>query len=356
MSKSLKKHCGSVSYVRPFSSYRDFFGNIINKISHAFLRKNYDFKRSVAFSNIHGEILSKVLHGRNFDVIFGIASSPYLAYLDTSVPLVYTSDSTFRLMHNYYSGFSNLANRCVKAGNYLERMTLEKAKLALYPSEWAAASAINDYNADEKKIHVIPYGANFHSIDIPNKEEIIAKKKTDCCRLLFLGVDWDRKGGDLAYKTLLELLQLQVPARLTVCGCSPSTNVSHDFMTVIPYLDKNDQEQRAQLTTLLLESDFLLVPTRSEAYGLVFCEANAFGLPAIATNTGGVSGIIDHGRNGFLFPMSASASDYAKCIRSTWENSSIYYKLVRSSREAYDERLNWDVWGKTVRELLEEFI
>ncbi|WP_137463714.1 glycosyltransferase, partial [Escherichia coli] len=44
----------------------------------------------------------------------------------------------------------------------------------------------------------------------------------------------------------------------------------------------------------------LLLPTIADCYGMVFCEAAAFGLPVVATDTGGVSSIVINERTGIL--------------------------------------------------------
>jgi glycosyltransferase involved in cell wall biosynthesis len=169
---------------------------------------------------------------------------------------------------------------------------------------------------------------------------------------LFLGVDWKRKGGEIAFDSMVALERAGIRASLTVCGCQPPASYFHSKMKVIPFLDKNNSNDRGKLIDLLLNSDFLLLPTRSEAYGIVFCEANAFGLPVIATDTGGVSEIVKNGYNGFLLSPNAEASDYARIIMQIWNDEVRYLELVENSRKSYDQRLNWDAWGKAVKKAI----
>ena len=225
----------------------------------------------------------------------------------------------------------------------MERAAIQKACLLVYPSEWVAESAARDYGADRSKISVIPFGANLEQI--PPRENILRKEKSEQCRLLFVGVDWVRKGGDIAFETLIKLREMGVPAELTVCGCVPPKQSMRTAMTVIPFIDKHDETQSRRLAELYFKSDFLLLPTRAECFGIVFCEANAFGLPAITTDTGGVSGAVHNGENGFALPVSAGASEYARLISELWRDRAAYSSLARSSRTAFEQRLNWDAWG-----------
>ena len=103
---------------------------------------------------------------------------------------------------------------------------------------------------------------------------------------------------------------------------------------------------------MYLTSHFFLLPTRGECYGIALCEANAFGLPVVATNTGGIPQIVHEGQNGFMLPLTGRGSDYAALIADVWRDRARYAQLAASSRKAFDERLNWDAWGTAVAKLL----
>jgi glycosyltransferase involved in cell wall biosynthesis len=62
--------------------------------------------------------------------------------------------------------------------------------------------------------------------------------------LLFVGRDWSRKGGDIAFKTLISLCERGVDAELVIVGSTPPPEIKHEKLRVIPYLDKNVPQQR----------------------------------------------------------------------------------------------------------------
>jgi glycosyltransferase involved in cell wall biosynthesis len=103
-------------------------------------------------------------------------------------------------------------------------------------------------------------------------------------------------------------------------------------------------EQHAKLTSLFINAHFLFVPSRAEAFGMVFCEANAFGIPAIATATGGTCTIIRDGVNGYALPLSAGPPEYAKLIGAIAADELEYRRLAESSFAEFEERLNWKAW------------
>ncbi len=294
--------------------------------------------------------LRRKIEAESFDAVFAPAACTEIAFLDVSVPIAYSSDTTFALVKDYYDIYSNLLDTSIREGHFVEEAAIQKARLLIYPSEWAAESAVRDYGADRSKIRVIPFGANLE--EIPPRESVLQKKKSDRCELLFVGVDWVRKGGEIAVETLVKLREMGVPAQLTVCGCTPPTESARAMLTVIPFIDKHDDAQRRRLVELYSMSDFFLLPTRAESFGIVFCEASAFGLPAITTDTGGVSGVVRDGENGFMLPLSAGASEYARLISELWRDCEAYSALAHSSRAAFEQRLNWDAWGAQVNKLL----
>ena len=119
-------------------------------------------------------------------------------------------------------------------------------------------------------------------------------------------------------------------------------------MTVIPFLDKNDPDQSQILIENYLSADIFLLPTRSECYGIVFCEASAYGLPSLTTATGGVPDVVRDGENGFCLPLEADGSAYADKIEMILADRSAFEALRRSSRDLYETQLNWDIWGAQI--------
>lgn len=285
------------------------------------------------------------------DIVFAPAGSSFAWGVPKGVPLVYASDATFRLVDNYHPNYRNLSRNAREIAERLERDTIARADLVLYPSEWAAESAVRDYGADCARVHVIPWGANLK--EAPNRDSVLGRRKPGPCRLLFIGANWEEKGADIAIGTLAELKDRGVEAELVICGCTPPKPVTQDSLTIIPYLDKNDREQRDRLDQLYRDADFFLLPTRADCYGIVFCEAAAHGVPSIAPATGGVSCAIRDGETGILLPPNARKADYARVIFETFANQDRLARLRQSSRDAFEARLNWQAWAQRVSNLIQ---
>jgi glycosyltransferase involved in cell wall biosynthesis len=300
------------------------------------------------YAKWYSKQLEKDLLASKVDILFVPAAPQLIAYCKTDVPVIFMTDASFQQIQGYYDSFDNLAAYNIRQGIELDKKAFENAAHCMLASNWAKQSAINDYSIPESKITVAPLGANLDVIPSVNE---LKKEKNKICQLLFLGVEWERKGGQIALDTFKILQKNGVGAHLTIIGCIPpgyiegKNDVKH--ITVIPYINKHDKQEAKQLYTIIRNSDFLLLPTRAECAGVVFCEASAFGVPSITTNTGGVSTYVQDGINGFALAVTATAGEYANKIQELFLNDEKYLQLCISSRKKYEDELNWGAWGKS---------
>jgi glycosyltransferase involved in cell wall biosynthesis len=65
---------------------------------------------------------------------------------------------------------------------------------------------------------------------------------------------------------------------------------------------------------------------------------------------------VTDGENGYLLPPDATGRQYANKILKIVQDGSNYERLVLSSRMAYEERLNWDAWGRAVKPIFEQVV
>jgi glycosyltransferase involved in cell wall biosynthesis len=297
--------------------------------------------------------LEKELIKNKVDLLFVPAAPQLIAYCETSVPIVYMADASFFQLQSYYPLFKDIARYNIKEGVQIDKLAFEKASHCILNSEWAKQSAITDYQVAESKITIVPLGANIEKVPAIHE---LTKEKIDTCRLLFLGVEWERKGGQIALDTFFTLQQKGVPVHLTIVGCVPPVTIYDKNITVIPFLNKQYKDDAAQLHTIIRNSNFLLLPVRAECAGVVFCEASAFGVPSITTNTGGVSTYVQDGVNGFALPIEARAAEYADKIEELFNNDEAYRQLCKTGRKFYERNLNWDNWSKAFCNIAEKIL
>jgi len=355
MGQALEKHCGDVYYFDPINSFeKRYLSRLIYEVSRRLFKKNVARDRLLFVAKKHGKLATQTLDGRSLDAIIAVGNPQDVAFLAADIPIMLVLDATLALQLDYYPVFSHLWKWAARQANKVEEMAYQNATALLFSSYWAARSALEDYAVDPQKVHTIFWGANLDTI--PPGEMVLAKKKSERCRLLFMGIGWERKGGEIAYETLLKLEEMGIVAELIICGTTPPGELAHERMSVIPFLDKNDERQSKEIEKLYMMSDFLLLPTRADCTPFVFNEANAFGLPIITADTGGVPDIVSNGENGYVLPYSAGGSEYAQIIAEIYQDEQRYTALVQSSRAAFENRLNWDTWGRAVKDVLLKLI
>jgi glycosyltransferase involved in cell wall biosynthesis len=349
---SLQSIADEVEYLKlPPSRELQLAARAVGKMRRV-LKVRGDITQSVPLSLVYGKLYRQAILASGCDLVFSPAGSTEIGYLRSPVPLIYLSDATFRLMENYYYPLSQMHPITRWAGNHLEKRAIRNSDALIYASDWAARSTIEHYGANPEKINIIPFGANMD--DVPARESLGEGSADGRLRLLFVGRDWERKGGQIAFDALLALLDRGIDAELTVIGCTPGSNLAHPSLRVIPNLDKNLPDQRAALADFYRTSDIFLLPTRAECSGVVFCEAGAYGLPIVSTRTGGVPTVVVDGTNGFLLPHNADGRSYAETIAALWGNRPAYLKMRHSSRDRYETVLNWTAWAAKVRPLIEQ--
>ncbi|MGB3401402.1 MAG: glycosyltransferase family 4 protein [Microcoleaceae cyanobacterium] len=295
--------------------------------------------------------LQRQLQKNPCDVIFAPVASREVNLLNDNIPVIYMSDATPELIKDTYNLYPDEAGFML--ADKREKSAISKATKIVYPSQWVANSAVNYYQANPNKIKVVTFGANIDPNVIPTVDQTLDRCNSKQCRLLFIGKDWQRKGGYIAFETLEILNQMGIDTELVFLGCIPPKGFQHEKMKVIPFLNKNIPEEQQQFSELLLNSHFLLFPTRADCSPFVICEANASGLPVITTDVGGIPTIVQNGKNGYTLPLAASGQDYANLIAQNFLNSSRYQQLVYNARQEYETRLNWDKWAQDVSEVIE---
>jgi len=299
--------------------------------------------------------VARMLSTSEADIVFSPGTVP-IAYLECRQPIVFWTDATFAGMVDFYPEFSHLSAATIRAGHAMERSALDRCEFAIYSSDWAAQTAIDHYGVSPSRVKVVPFGANMAcDRTLDDARAIVDSRSTTSCKLLFVAVDWVRKGGDIAVQVAKDLRAAGLNAELTIVGCEPITQDSlPDYIKIKGRVNKATDHGLRTLDSLFAESHFLILPSIADCTPIVFGEANSFALPCLSTTVGGIPTIIRNGVNGQLFAPLASAGAYASYVIDLFSDRSRYKTLALSSFNEYQSRLNWSSAGQTVKDLLEQ--
>jgi glycosyltransferase involved in cell wall biosynthesis len=329
--------------------------SVLKKEYYAKLQKRkYHRNREPEILKNYAAQVKKRLSAVNPDAVFSPGTIP-IAHLQTEKPIVFWTDATFAGMINFYPDFIGLCPETIKNGNEMEQLALSNCRLAIYTSEWAANTAIQNYDVDPKKVKVVPFGANINCNRNANDiGSIVDNKNFDTCKLLFLGVDWQRKSGDKALAVAALLNERGLKTELHIAGCSPPLSTP-DFVKNHGFISKTTVDGRRHLDELFSDAHFLILPSKAECYGIVFAEASSFGLPSLATKVGGIPTAVRDGKNGWTFEFADPPEKYCERIEKSMLSKDDYRNLALSCFEEYSERLNWHSAGLKINDLLQEF-
>ena len=332
----------------------DIIFKIIPKIK-AMFGFTSDFRRNKFFMKLIANRIEKKLAGNEFDIIFA-PGTLYVSYLNTDKPIVVWADATFASLVNTYPQYSKMTNSEIETGNLLEKSALVNVQKIIFSTSWAAKSAISHYNIPSAKVEVIPFGSNLNeSFSVEDLIALNSAKSDEKIKLLFVGVDWYKKGGDLLLEIYKELRLLSDKYELDVVGGSPEKIPNIDGVRFHGFLSKSNPQQNNKLISLFQQSHYFLLPTRAEAFGIVFCEANSYGLPAFGSDLGGITDIIVNGLNGELINIENKPKELAAKIHESILSGDYNEKSI-SAYNHYKQNFTWDNAISKVNKVLEELI
>jgi len=263
---------------------------------------------------------------------------------DTSVPGV---------PHFLYTDHTHLSNlsspyfdrRRLRSQKWidLERTIYHNASRVFTRSSDITADVVNHYGVTPDHVACVRSGSNIHiPADFQPANDNYANK-----RILFVGSEWERKGGPELEQAFREVLKVHPDAHLTIAGVSPRLDLPN--CTVLGKVPLQE------LTRHYAEASIFCLPTRLEPFGIVFIEAMLHRLPIVATRTGAVPDMVKQNETGLLVePGDAKGlgralielvGDPARCRRYAETG-------YRHAREGY----TWERVGQRMRENILPFL
>jgi glycosyltransferase involved in cell wall biosynthesis len=292
---------------------------------HALFRTTYAFKR------LRVAMQQYVRPGRH------LFSFQMQSLYNTSVPgvpyFVYT-DHTHLSNLNY----PDFDRRELRSPEWiaLERSIYESATVVFTRSTDVAADLVRYYNISPDKIECVYAGSN---VDVTNAGEPNNNGYSNK-RIIFVGVDWLRKGGAELQEAFRTVLKSHPDAHLTIAGSN--TPVDLPNCTVLGPVNASD------LSRYYTEASVFCLPTKREPFGIAFVEAMMHRLPIVATAVGAVPDMVEHGVNGFLVEP-GKAEPLAQALCTLLDSPQLCQQFGRRSYDKAVERYTWEGTGQRIR-------
>lgn len=239
--------------------------------------------------------------------------------------------------------------------------------MAATPAE--AAQLVGLYRADPDRIRLVPPGVD-HGVFFPRERELARARLhlTGVRLLLFVGRLQPHKGPDIAVRALAEALARDPEGTqdvvLAIVGGPSGTGHGAEVARLMDLAGALGVEERVmlfppqpqvRLADFYAAAEVVLVPSRSESFGLVALEAQACGTPVIAAAVGGLRYVVDDGVTGYLVDGHDPADHADRVLRLLGEPGSVR-RLGRAGVE-HSLRFSWDSTAEEIlavyRELLD---
>lgn len=336
-----------VKIAGPVSSRPNWLEKGVKKIHDRLTGKRY-LKWDWGSVRYASQLVNRMVAEWQPDVVFSMFPATLAFYTGRS-PAVFNTDLAFEVWAVNGGGFSWPATKVL---SWIERRAIFNSRKVILHSEFWKQEMIRIHGAPAGKFAVLPMPAALPYHIVPDHIAIRQVKNLEFpLRLLLVGKEFQRKGVDIAAETVAQLNDQGIPAGLTVCA---TIGPNLPYTSYVGPFRKSDPEQLARYADLYRQAHLLLHPARFEPAGIVPGEAAAFATPTITNNFGGLSTTVKDGVSGIVLPKHSPAGAYTQAIMNLIHNPDRYYQLCATTRQRYDQELNWRAAGRQVNTILEE--
>ena len=210
------------------------------------------------------------------DVVFqfGVAGMPkpglpLLAHIEYPIGSVFETEMYAK--NHRFSGLSDAVRAQAVEG---ERIFTDRCDL-IWTNTPYTSGLLQKSGVGQEKIRVLTPPGNFP--ELKSGERDWSRKK-----ILFVGRNWEVKGGDHLVRAFEILRKTERDASLIIIGCDPPESVGElDGVECLGYLSMDAPSERSRLLEEYRTSTVFCMPSNWESTGMVFMEAASAGLPVI---------------------------------------------------------------------------
>jgi len=281
------------------------------------------FQRTNRFFDHAGQMIREHLLGKNYSFSFQIQSI-FNACLPGLPHYVYTDHTHLsNLLYPTFDRRKLLPESWIKR----EKTIYQHARLVFTRSSHVTDSVINQYDISPEKVACVYYGANVPSRTAPNPAKYARKN------ILFVGIDWLRKGGPDLIEAFGIVRRKYPDAMLTIVGSTP--NITTKNVKIVGRVPINEMEKYYE------QASIFCLPTTLEPSAVVFIEAQSYHLPLVVTNIGAAPDFTVNGENGYLVEVN-HPDQIANALIRLLDDPKLCEQMGNNGYQRTVERYNWD--------------
>lgn len=213
---------------------------------------------------------------------------------------------------------------------YRRRQLIAYCSVVLVPSHFVLQQLVTRHGFPEAKITILPHAVNPELFSMSTSPEP--------GRILFVGRLVRVKGLHLLIDALAHMKD-SVEYRLIVVGDGPERwryqRMAYEllgdrvnFLGALPFQAVTREYQRAWIFCM---PSYTQPTGETEAFGLVFAEAQAAGVPVVAFATGGVPEVVEHGVTGLL-AVEGNVQELADYLQALLKDERLRYRMSTAAR------------------------
>jgi glycosyltransferase involved in cell wall biosynthesis len=233
-------------------------------------------------------------------------------------------------------GFDRMTAAQVEAQRHDEQRFLAGSAGVVTLSTYAAEAISRDLGFSRSKITPIGAGpaveADMHAACTPERYA--------AAKVLFVGRDWERKGGPLVVEAVRKLRETLQHATLTVVGLTRPPSCNADFVEFVGMLDKSKPRDGQRLAELFKGASAFCMASSSEPWGLVYVEAQQAGLPVIGFRDWALPDIVEDGVTGEL-SIEHDADGLARALLRALSDPGRAASQGRRAQQRVNDVLGW---------------
>ena len=222
-----------------------------------------------------------------------------------------------------------------------EREIYENARMTFTWSSNVSRTLVEEYGEAPERVACVHTGSNA-PVPEPSPPDSARYARKE---ILFVGLDWQRKGGPMLVRAFRELRARHPDATLTVISRVPEGEDLEGVNNVglVPLEALASHYARASV---------FCMPTRLEPFGNVFIEAMWQQLPIVATRVGALPDLVEDGVNGYLVPPGDVAS-LAERLSALLDDPEGCARMGLAARERASGRYDWPAVARRIRAEIE---